>query len=134
MEVEDEAPLIDALAYIDPYTPEMEAEVFRLIEAEMQTFVPPNYLAHLAPVTFSFVRTFSQLLTFQSSPLMQREWERMLEEERQGKVPVGIPPLNVTRYSAPPPAERTDASAWQKAMENAQAQLEHQQNRFDHSF
>lgn len=55
----------------------------------------------------------------------------MLEEERQGRVPVGIPPLDVTRYSAPSPAERGDASAWQRSLENAQAQLEHQQNRVD---
>lgn len=57
MEVEEDTtyPLIDALAYIDPYTPEMETQVFRLIEEEMQSFVPPNYLAHHGPLVFSFV-------------------------------------------------------------------------------
>lgn len=62
---------------------------------------------------------------------MQREWERMLSEERQGKLPVGVPPLDVTRYSAPPPGEKAGSGAWQAALDNAQAQLEHQQNRVD---
>lgn len=61
---------------------------------------------------------------------MQREWERMLGEEMQGRLPTGIPPLDITRYSAPTPVEKEDASAWQKALDNAQAQLEHQLNRY----
>eukprot|EP01126_Amoeba_proteus_P003273 TRINITY_DN11087_c0_g2_i1.p1 TRINITY_DN11087_c0_g2~~TRINITY_DN11087_c0_g2_i1.p1 ORF type:complete len:153 (-),score=41.44 TRINITY_DN11087_c0_g2_i1:77-535(-) len=61
---------------------------------------------------------------------MQHEWERMLSEEQQTGHPTGIPQLNVSRYTVPPPTERT-AAGWLEAYNNAAAQLQHQQNRVD---
>jgi DNA repair ATPase RecN len=42
-----------------------------------------------------------------------------------------MPKLDTTRYQLdPPPSSRqTDLAAWQKSIDNAQAQLEHQANR-----
>lgn len=47
--------LVDSLPYIDEYTQEMEKQVISLIEEEMRSFPPENYLAHLANDDFSFV-------------------------------------------------------------------------------
>ncbi len=45
---------IDSLPYIDEYTPDIEKYVHELIQAEMRTFVPQDYLKHVAdePVIF----------------------------------------------------------------------------------
>jgi len=114
--------LIDSLPYIDEYTPEMEREVITLIEEEMKSFTPGNYLSHLADDNLSF-----------SSPLLQKEWNRMCHESAQGADPQAFPPIDITRYASPrpPPHLQKTNTAWQQALDNANAQLEHLKNRAD---
>lgn len=45
---------IDALPYVDEYDTAMQQTVAKLIEQEMKTFRPPNYLQDLPPVEVNF--------------------------------------------------------------------------------
>ncbi len=40
-----------------------------------------------------------------------------------------LPPLDTTRYQLPAPTELENEEAWQEALKNARAQLEHQKMR-----
>jgi len=107
---------IDALPYIDQqYTPAMQKQVESLIEAELKTFKPAkDYLAQWP----------MHEPDFEAHPLLQAEWMRICDQQP-------MPKLDTTRYQLdPPPSSRqTDLAAWQKSIDNAQAQLEHQANR-----
>lgn len=61
--------LIDALAYIDPLTPEVKQQVDKLIEEEMRrsTQRPQDYLNKLPPMPAA---------RFEGHPLLQKEYER----------------------------------------------------------
>lgn len=89
----------------------------------------------------------------QSSPLLQKEWIRMCQTAHKGPdmVPEGFPPMDVTRlflimqslccfafihinrYASPrpPPHLQKNITAWQQALDNANAQLEHLKTRAD---
>jgi len=107
---------IDALPYVDQqYTDAMRKQVEGLIEAELKTFKPAkDYLAQW-PVHEP---------NFEAHPLLEAEWMRICDQQPMSK-------LDTTRYQLdPPPSNRqTDIAAWQKSVDNAQAQLEHQANR-----
>ncbi|KZW02053.1 breast carcinoma amplified sequence 2 [Exidia glandulosa HHB12029] len=61
---------------------------------------------------------------FEKNPLLAAELAR-IEAHKP------IPPIDTTRYQLPPPPSGQDASeeAWQKALDNAKAQLTHQELR-----
>uniref|UniRef100_A0A915IB80 Pre-mRNA-splicing factor SPF27 n=1 Tax=Romanomermis culicivorax TaxID=13658 RepID=A0A915IB80_ROMCU len=83
-----------------------------LIEEECNRFRPTkNYLAHLPTPKFDEFET----------EVMKNEFERI-----QNRQPMEM--LNMKRYDLnPPPAGKmTDVGAWQEAVINSQAQLEHQ--------
>jgi len=110
---------IDALPYVDTQfnDPEMKKQVNELIQAELKTFSPsPDYLAHLPAFEPAF----------EGHPALQAEWMRVCEEQP-------MPQMDTTRYQmeAPPAAKQTNVAAWDSAVQNAQAQLEHQNNRLD---
>jgi pre-mRNA-splicing factor SPF27 len=107
---------IDALPYIDSQynDPEMKARVDSLVQAEMRTFRPGNYLAHLP----------EHEVNFPEDSVLQYEWMRVCEQQPMSK-------MDTKRYQLepPPPEQRNDPEAWQRAVRNAEAQLEHQSTR-----
>lgn len=109
--------LIDALAYIDPLTPDVKQQVDKLIEEEMRrsTKQPADYVKELPPVPPA---------RFGGHTMLQQEYERVRATQP-------MPPLDVTRYRLDPPPQNkaNDYSAWLAASNNAHAQLEHQLGR-----
>jgi len=108
--LQNQAP-IDALPYVDPYNEAMKRQVDDLVQAEMRRFVPPNYLAQLpAPPVANF-----------QGLLLEHEFQRMAAGQQ-------IQRLDISRYKVEPPpqSKRNDPDAWEQAIANAQAQLEHQ--------
>jgi pre-mRNA-splicing factor SPF27 len=108
---------MDALPYIDEGydDPGTREAVFTLIEEETKRYQPTkNYLEHLPPLD----------LTQFETELMKKEMERIASGQRMQL-------LSMKRYELPdPPSNRlTDVAAWQEAVDNSQAQLEHQLNR-----
>ena len=107
---------VDALPYIDSQynDPAMKAQVDALVDAEMRSFRPRDYLAPW-PLHEP---------NFDDHPLLQAEWMRVCERQP-------MPKMDTSRYQLdPPPLEQqADPAAWQRAVENAQAQLEHQTTR-----
>lgn len=134
---------VDTLPYVDTQynDPELKARVDAMIQAELKTFKPKEYLAHLPEMHEP---------NFDDHPLLQAEWMRVCEEQPMSKMDTtrwAAPPLLRAparprasrarvpavrpRYNleGPPPARQTDLKAWGRAVGNAQAQLEHQDNR-----
>jgi pre-mRNA-splicing factor SPF27 len=111
--------LLDALPYVDEFDEKLRKQAQLLVEQEMKTFVPKNYLEHLPVVELHF-KPWSEDL--------ERDWAKM---EQTGTYT--LPDLDKTRYSLPPPPEHLsgDLAAWQRAVDNAKAQLEHQLNRIE---
>ncbi|KAF8062947.1 MOS4 [Scenedesmus sp. PABB004] len=109
--------LIDALAYIDPLTPDVKSAVDALIEEEMRRSAkrPADYLKDLPPVPAP---------KFEGHPALAAEYARVEKMEPMQQ-------LDTTRYrlDPPPQAKRNDQAAWAAAAGNAHAQLEHQLNR-----
>lgn len=111
-----EVVLLDALPYIDgEYTPEIQKTVKQLVEEEMKTLVPPNYLEE------NSLRT----MNFEGMEIMQKEFARMSSSEN-----LNMPPLDTQRYSAkkPPPNYIKNLEAWQTSLENVKAQIQNQYN------
>lgn len=83
-----------------------------MVEEECRRFRPTkNYLDHLPPLNTTAFET----------KLMQQEFERI-----QARLPMET--LSMKRYELPPPTagKLSEISAWQDAVENSMAQLEHQ--------
>eukprot|EP01012_Entosiphon_sulcatum_P018607 TRINITY_DN2335_c0_g1_i1.p1 TRINITY_DN2335_c0_g1~~TRINITY_DN2335_c0_g1_i1.p1 ORF type:complete len:214 (+),score=51.56 TRINITY_DN2335_c0_g1_i1:25-666(+) len=102
--------LVDALPYFDePPSAEMRLYVDRLVEEEMATFQPPDYLARLP------------MPELKLSQLVQGEFDRVARGER-------LQALDMRRYEIPAPsgAAASDVARWREATENCQAQIEHQ--------
>mmetsp|Transcript_54293 Transcript_54293/g.69803 ORF Transcript_54293/g.69803 Transcript_54293/m.69803 type:complete len:149 (-) Transcript_54293:437-883(-) len=109
--------LLDALPYIDSEydNPVIQSEVRSLIEQEMASMQPRDYLAHLPSPPSSL---------FSNNEMLSSEMERIADGQR-------LAPLEVSRYevSGPPKELSRDPQAWRASLANAQAQLEHQHNR-----
>ena len=107
---------VDALPYIDQqYTDAARKQVEQLIQEELKSFKPSkDYLAQWP----------MREPDFEAHPLLQAEWMRICDGQP-------MPKLDTSRYqlAAPPTNKQTDLTAWQKSVENAQSQLEHQSNR-----
>jgi pre-mRNA-splicing factor SPF27 len=108
--------LIDSLAYIDREydDPATQQAVHDLLEAEMATFRPKDYLAHLP-----YPR-----LWMKEGSLVAKEMARL---EGGG----GKRSLDMSKYEAHPPSDTLaeDVNAWRQAVSNAQIQVEYQKNR-----
>jgi len=109
---------VDALPYIDQGYDEAAREAaLILIEDECKRYRPTkNYLEYLPPPRFDVFET----------DVMKAEFERI-----QSRQPMEM--LNMKRYELPGPAagKLTDLSAWNEAVDNSMAQLEHQTTRID---
>eukprot|EP01062_Namystynia_karyoxenos_P064440 TRINITY_DN5737_c0_g1_i1.p1 TRINITY_DN5737_c0_g1~~TRINITY_DN5737_c0_g1_i1.p1 ORF type:complete len:205 (+),score=79.62 TRINITY_DN5737_c0_g1_i1:112-726(+) len=105
---------VDALPYVDPpLTEETRQEVERMIEEEMHTFVPDDYLAGRFPPVPPTV-----------SALIAAEYERVA----RGRP---LQSIDRTRFELLPPAgpNRDDPARWALSARNAEVQLEHQRVR-----
>ncbi|CAC5414966.1 BCAS2 [Mytilus coruscus] len=106
--------VVDALPYFDQGydEPGVREAALALVDEETRRYRPTkNYLEYLpAPNYIQF-----------ETEIMKTEYERM-----QSRLPMEM--LNMKRYELPPPpaGKMTDISAWNEAVENSQAQLEHQ--------
>lgn len=106
---------VDALPYADTLPENWRAGVDQLINEEMRRMSKrqKDYLAEMPP---------ARELSFKGCPLLAKEFERAARDEGS------MPPPDSSRYElAPPPkSKRDDENAWQVAVANARAQLEHQ--------
>ncbi|XP_016949764.1 pre-mRNA-splicing factor SPF27 [Drosophila biarmipes] len=106
--------IVDALPYIDHGYDDVgvRESALAMVEEECRRYRPTkNYLDHLPlPATSPF-----------ETPLMVNEFERI-----QNRLPMET--LSMKRYELPPPpsGKLSEVSAWQEAIENSMAQLEHQ--------
>jgi len=131
--------LIDALPYVDSQynDAKMKKRVDQLVQAEMKTFAPRDYVAHLPQYEPNFeVRAGGAwppaghethhllLLLRQDHPVLQAEWMRVCDQQPMSKI-------DTSRYALDPPpvAKQADPQAWRRAVENAEAQHEHQNTR-----
>jgi len=91
--------------------PETAQEVKQLVEAEMKSFKPRDYLAALPLPEFKIV---------DGDTAIAAELARVASQEP-------MKTLDSTRYQLEPPSagKSQDLNAWRQATENAQAQLEH---------
>ncbi|RWS01891.1 pre-mRNA-splicing factor SPF27-like protein [Dinothrombium tinctorium] len=106
--------LVDALPYIDMgyEEPGVREAVLSMIEEETKRYKPTkNYLEYFPPLNLNEFET----------ELMSKELERLSNRQ-----PMEI--LNMKRYELPAPSagKMTDVTAWNEAVENSMAQLEHQ--------
>jgi len=107
----ENADKIDALPYIDPHDDNAQRQVEALVRDEMRRFAPQDYLAQLPALPTPKY----------DSLYLQGEMERLKRGEP-------MPRVDITRYKVeqPPPSKKNDPEAWNNAVRNAQAQLEHQ--------
>ncbi|OUM58099.1 hypothetical protein PIROE2DRAFT_16729 [Piromyces sp. E2] len=105
--------IIDALPYIDKEydDPEMKKYVDNLIEEELKVTVK-NDTSDL-PQTIEL---------FNNDEILKNEMERIKNGEP-------FPLLDTIRYRLSDPQDHTNVDEWVKAVENSEAQLEHQYNR-----
>jgi len=103
--------LLDSLPYIDEPYEDQEEKINQLIEEEMQTFDPPNYLEKFPDIP----------LHFSNSVFLETEYQRVRRGEK-------MMDLDTTRYQLDPPLTNkiNDIQAWKQALQNAESQLEHQ--------
>ena len=108
---------VDALPYIDSQynDPTMKRRVDELIAEEMRSFKPSRDYLEAWPMYEP---------DFEDHPLLHAEWLRVCDGQPMSK-------LDTSRYQLdPPPVHmQKDPAAWQRAVNNAQAQLEHQATR-----
>ena len=108
---------IDALPYIDQQmeqVDQMKQYVDHLVQEEMKTFAPRDYISHLPRPELKFL----------DRPLLKAELERVATGAAMAKMDTG-------RYAVAPPPEgaESDPAAWRAALGNAKSQLQHQQVR-----
>ncbi|KAK8830536.1 hypothetical protein WA577_004268 [Blastocystis sp. JDR] len=109
---------LDSLPYIDKEydEPGMQDYVDSLIQEEMKTFHPRNYLAEWPMPE----------LKFDSNPELQQEWQRIKEKKPlQG--------FDVNKYTLEEPSGDIALSeeAWKKSIEAAKIQLEYQKDKME---
>mmetsp|Transcript_22522 Transcript_22522/g.31366 ORF Transcript_22522/g.31366 Transcript_22522/m.31366 type:complete len:229 (+) Transcript_22522:69-755(+) len=121
--------LLDSLPYVDESVNDdaTESQVKRLIQQEMRSFQPPQYLSKYSNVSTNL---------FHNHPLLQSEMDRIakkIEQEERGFPADNSHRIDQTRYQLQPPPlnQKSDVQAWEKALNNAQAQLEHQYLRIE---
>eukprot|EP00232_Nephroselmis_pyriformis_P002130 CAMPEP_0182907854 /NCGR_PEP_ID=MMETSP0034_2-20130328/34793_1 /TAXON_ID=156128 /ORGANISM="Nephroselmis pyriformis, Strain CCMP717" /LENGTH=240 /DNA_ID=CAMNT_0025043907 /DNA_START=96 /DNA_END=818 /DNA_ORIENTATION=- len=106
--------LVDALPYADELPPAWKAQVDQLIEEEMRRSrkKPADFLELLPP---------APELAFKDAPALKAEYLRVAAGQP-------IKPLDMSRYQMeePPLAKKNDVKAWEKAVDNARTQIEHQ--------
>uniref|UniRef100_A0A7S0J100 Pre-mRNA-splicing factor SPF27 n=1 Tax=Calcidiscus leptoporus TaxID=127549 RepID=A0A7S0J100_9EUKA len=110
--------VVDALPYVDAQynEPTLKARVDAEVKAEMERMDATEYTRRFTPWEPDFT----------GHPVLEAEWLRVCAEQP-------MPQMDTSRYQleVPPPNKQSNAAAWERAVGNAQAQLEHQANRLD---
>ncbi|CAK9301115.1 unnamed protein product [Gordionus sp. m RMFG-2023] len=109
--------IVDALPYIDQGFDDLRIReiALSLVEEETKRYKPTkNYLEHLPQLNLNDFET----------DIMKNEFARIANHN-----PMEM--MNMRRYElpTPPPGKLTDITAWNEAVENSMAQLEHQATR-----
>ncbi|KAI8818145.1 Pre-mRNA-splicing factor SPF27 [Fimicolochytrium jonesii] len=104
---------LDSLPYIDGAVPPDLAEVVDNLIAEELARGPKPTDILLPP----------EITLFESNPLLAADLERVANTSKPTTL------INTTRFRLEPPPQKSSLETWEKAVENAQAQLEHQSNR-----
>ncbi|KAJ3137248.1 hypothetical protein HDU90_002034 [Geranomyces variabilis] len=103
--------LVDSLPYIDSKYPELSETIDNLIKEEME---------REKTSTESALPTEIEL--FSSKPMLAADLDRVSTSQSN-------PILDTARFRLEPPKNPKSLADWQTALENAEAQLEHQTNR-----
>ncbi|CAG8493886.1 8325_t:CDS:2, partial [Scutellospora calospora] len=117
-QIEHPEVIIDSLPYIDQEIDYegMRAKVDKLVEQEMKkrpSHSKKDYASHF-PFNFEL---------FKESSILATEYQRV----QQGKAMVE---MDTSRYKLIEPEDKEDEEAWKKAIDNSNAQLQHQNLRF----
>lgn len=106
-----------ALPYIDQHLEnigQMKEYVNQLIQEEMNTFTPPDYLAHMPKPELEFI----------DRTAIQTELKRLAARQPMKSI-------DKSRYRVDPPAPDSDEPTWKAALDNAMAQAQHQELRLE---
>ncbi|KAJ3151826.1 hypothetical protein HDU89_001875 [Geranomyces variabilis] len=103
--------LVDSLPYIDSKYPELSETIDNLIKEEME---------REKTSTESALPT--EIKLFSSKPMLAADLDRVSTSQSN-------PILDTARFRLEPPKNPKSLADWQTALENAEAQLEHQTNR-----
>ncbi|ACO61243.1 predicted protein [Micromonas commoda] len=114
-------PLIDALPYADVLPEGWRETADQLVQEEMRRMTkrPKDYLAEMAP---------AKEIDWSKCPLLEPEFRRV--EKGTGEK-IAQPDNSRYNLDPPPKSKRDDPEAWEKANNNAKAQLEHQKLRIE---
>ncbi|CAE6433453.1 unnamed protein product [Rhizoctonia solani] len=110
--------LLDSLPYYDNDLEEPTGTLKQLVNAEITKELQSVQRVGDDP------RLPPPVQLFTKNPLLAAELERVERGE-------SLPPLDTTRHQLPAPADQANATEeeWQKSLQNAKAQLEHQRRR-----
>eukprot|EP01125_Pyxidicula_operculata_P002511 TRINITY_DN12375_c0_g1_i1.p1 TRINITY_DN12375_c0_g1~~TRINITY_DN12375_c0_g1_i1.p1 ORF type:complete len:226 (-),score=49.50 TRINITY_DN12375_c0_g1_i1:19-696(-) len=126
MEVDTpDAPIIDALPYVDlDYTEDDESYAIKLIQSEMRTFKPGDYLQNRSSPSLQL-----------SSDLLFKEFNEIENSasENNNEPQYRLPPLDMSKYESekPPPHQLKNPSAWEESLSNSKIQLNNYFNQID---
>jgi len=114
-------PLIDALPYADVLPEGWRETSDQLVQEEMRRMTkrPKDYLAEIAP---------AKEIDWSKCPLLEQEFRRV--EKGTGEK-IAQPDGSRYNLDPPPKTKRDDPAEWEKANDNAKAQLEHQKLRIE---
>jgi len=112
---EDISNLINSLPYVDESYEENEAQISQMIQEEMNSFSPKDYLADFPHLEHNF----------KGSVFLENEYKRVSSGIKDNN-----PRLDLSRYSVLPP-NKTDLNSWKLALRNAEAQFEHMNLRLE---
>ena len=114
-------PLIDALPYADVLPEGWRETSDQLVQEEMRRMTkrPKDYLAEIAP---------AKEIDWSKCPLLEQEFRRV--EKGTGEK-IAQPDGSRYNLDPPPKSKRDDPAEWEKANDNAKAQLEHQKLRIE---
>ncbi|ELU44636.1 BCAS2 domain-containing protein [Rhizoctonia solani AG-1 IA] len=111
--------LLDSLPYYDHDLEEPTGTLKQLVNAEITKELQSVQHVGDDPRLPPLIQLFTQ-----KNPMLAAELERVERGEP-------LPPLDTTRHQLPAPADQANATEeeWQKSLQNAKAQLEHQRRR-----
>ncbi|KAJ3145499.1 hypothetical protein HDU86_000885 [Geranomyces michiganensis] len=103
--------LVDSLPYIDSKYPDLSETIDNMIKEEMER--EKSSIESALP---------TEIQLFSSNPLLSADLDRVSTSQSN-------PILDIARFRLEPPKNPKSLADWQTALDNAEAQLEHQANR-----
>lgn len=135
--------LVDSLPYVDSYNDELRDEVKGLIQSEMETFQPSDYLKYLLPPVTPLLDS-----VFEKQRLIDKDGDSKMGEnnkteegylwpkeiERLMKQTDPFQKLDMSRYDCPQPTNTNDLCNWKKTLNNVKAQVRHDVSKMFYDF